>query len=70
MTHMYIMSYHRLIRMYVGVIILGVNTLCRLFCFFELLLMLVKGLKCKWVTVTTRAYEQIQLGASNRETLT
>ncbi len=37
MTHICVMSSHKPIRIYIGVnLILGVNTLYRLFCFFKL----------------------------------
>ena len=45
MTHICVMSSHKPIRIYMGVLILGVNTLYRLFCFFKLFLMVGKGLK-------------------------
>ncbi len=44
MTHICVMSSHKPIRIYIGVLILGVNTLYRLFCFFKLFLMVGKGL--------------------------
>ena len=46
MTHidLCVMSSHKPIRIYMGVLILGVNTLYRLFCFFKLFLMVGKGL--------------------------
>ncbi len=48
MTHICIMSSHKPIRMYMGGLILGVNTLYRLFCFFKLFPMVGKGLmNCK-----------------------
>ncbi len=40
------MSSHKLIRIYMGGLILGVNTLCRFFCFFKLFPMVDKGLNC------------------------
>ncbi len=42
MTHICVMSSHKPIRIYMGGLILGVNT--RLFCFFKLFLMVGKGL--------------------------
>ncbi len=47
MTHIYVMSSHKPapIRIYTGVLILGVNTLYRFFCFFKLFAMVSKGLK-------------------------
>ena len=44
MTHICVMSSHKPILIYMGVLILGVNTLYRLFCFFKLFLMVGKGL--------------------------
>ncbi len=44
MTHICIMSSHKSIRIYMGGLILGVNTLYRLFCFFKLFPMVGKGL--------------------------
>ncbi len=44
MTHMCVMSSHKPIRIYMGFLILGVNTLYRLFCFFKLFPMVGKGL--------------------------
>ncbi len=44
MTHICVMSSHKPIRTYMGGLILGVNTLYRLFCFFTLFLMVGKGL--------------------------
>ncbi len=43
MTHMCVMSSNKPIRMYMGGLILGVNTLYRLFCFFKSFLMVGKG---------------------------
>ncbi len=40
------MSSHKPIRTYMGGLILGVNTLYRLFCFFKLFPMVGKGLQC------------------------
>ncbi len=45
MTHICVMSSHKPIRIYMGGLILGVNTLYRLFCFFKLFPMVDKGLK-------------------------
>ncbi len=45
MTHICVMSSHKPIRMYMGGLILGVNTLYRLFCFFKLFPMVGKGLR-------------------------
>ncbi len=46
MTHICVMSSHKPIRVYMGRgLILGVNTLYRLFCFFKLFPMVGKGLK-------------------------
>ena len=42
--HICVMSSHKPICVYMGVLILGVNTLYRLFCFFKLFLMVGKGL--------------------------
>ncbi len=39
-----VMSSHKPIRIYMGGVILGVNTLYRLFCFFKLFPMVGKGL--------------------------
>ncbi len=44
MTHKCVMSSHKPIRIYMGGLILGVNTLYRLFCFFKLFPMIDKGL--------------------------
>ncbi len=44
MTHIYIMSTHKPIRIYMWGLILGVNILYRLFCFFKLFPMVGKGL--------------------------
>ncbi len=44
MTHICVMSYHKPIRVYMGGLILGVNTLYRVFCFFKLFPMVGKGL--------------------------
>ncbi len=44
MTHTCVMSSHKPIRIYMGGLILGVNTLYRLFCFFKLFPMVGKGL--------------------------
>ncbi len=44
MTHIRVMSSHKPIRIYMGGLILGVNTLYRLFCFFKLFPMVGKGL--------------------------
>ncbi len=44
MTHICVMSSHKPIRIYMGGLILGVNTLYRLFCFFKLFPMVGKGL--------------------------
>ncbi len=44
MTHMCIMSSHKPIRINMGGLIVGVNTLYRLFCFFKLFPMVGKGL--------------------------
>ncbi len=44
MTHICVMSSHKPIRIYVGGLILGVNTLYRLFCFFKPFPMVGKGL--------------------------
>ncbi len=43
--HICVMSSHKPIRIYIGGLILGVNTLYRLFCFFKLFPMVGKGLK-------------------------
>ncbi len=45
MTHICVMSSHKPIRIYMEGLILGVNTLYRLFCFFKLFTMVGKGLK-------------------------
>ncbi len=45
------MSSHKPIRVYMGGLILGVNTLYRLFCFFKLFPMVGKGLKVDAPTV-------------------
>ncbi len=44
MMHMCVMSSHKPIRIYMGGLILGVNTLYRLFCSFKLFPMVGKGL--------------------------
>ena len=44
MTYICVMSSHKPIIIYMGVLILGVNTLYRVFCFFKLFLMVGKGL--------------------------
>ncbi len=44
MTHICVMSSHKPISIYMGGLILGVNTLYRLFCFFKLFPMVGKGL--------------------------
>ncbi len=44
MMHICVMSSHKPIRIYMGVLILGVNTLYRLFYFFKLFPMVGKGL--------------------------
>ncbi len=44
MMHICVMSSHKPIRIYMGGLILGVNTLYRLFCFFKLFPMVGKGL--------------------------
>ncbi len=43
-THICVMSSHKPIIIYMGVLILGVNTLYRLFCFIKLFPMVGKGL--------------------------
>ncbi len=45
MTHICVMSSHKPIRIYMGVLILGINTLYTLFCFFNLFPMVDKGLR-------------------------
>jgi len=42
-THICVMSSHKPIWIYMGGLILGVNTLYRVFCFFKLFLMVGKG---------------------------
>ncbi len=49
MTHICVISSDKPIRMYIGVLILGVNTLYRLFCFFKLFPMVGKGLRTSTV---------------------
>ncbi len=44
MTHICVMSSHKPIRIYMGGLILGANTLYRLFCFFKLFPKVGKGL--------------------------
>ncbi len=44
MTHLSVMSSHKPIRIYMRGLILGVNTLFRLFCFFKMFPMVGKGL--------------------------
>ncbi len=44
MTRIYVMSYHKPIQIYMVGLILGVNTLYRLFCLFKLFPMVGKGL--------------------------
>ncbi len=44
MTHICVMSSHKPIKIYMGGVILGVNTLYRLFCFFKLFPVVGKGL--------------------------
>ncbi len=52
MTHICVMSSHKPIIIYMGGLILGVNTLHRLFCFFKLFPMVGKGLRvCNTGTV-------------------
>ncbi len=41
MTHICVMTTHKPIRIYMGGLILGVNTLYRLFCFLKLVLFLM-----------------------------
>ncbi len=54
MTHICVMSSHKPIRIYMGGLILGVNTLYRLFCFFKLFPMVDKGLiKCMGIEYPT-----------------
>ncbi len=48
MTHICVMSSHKPIRIYMGGLILGVNTLYMLLCFFKLFPMLGKGLNWPW----------------------
>ncbi len=43
MTRICVMSSHKPIGIYIGVLILGGNTLYRLFCFFKLFPMVGKG---------------------------
>ncbi len=43
MTHICVMSSHKPIRIYMGGLILGVNTLYRLFCYLSCFLWSVKG---------------------------
>ncbi len=52
MTHICVMSSHKPIRIYMGGLILCVNTSYRLFCFFKLFPMVGKGLR-----VIAGAYE-------------
>ncbi len=47
MTHICVMSSHKPIRIYMGGLILGINTLYKLFCFFKLFPMVGKGLTLK-----------------------
>ncbi len=44
MTHICVMSSHKPIKIYMGDLVLGVNTLYRLFCFFKLFPVVGKGL--------------------------
>ncbi len=44
MTHICVMSSHKPISIYMGGLILGINTLYRPFCFFKLFPMVGKGL--------------------------
>ncbi len=59
MTHICVMSYHKPIRIYTGGLILGVNTLYRLFCFFKLFPMVGKGLKGHGHDVRVRIFFRI-----------
>ncbi len=52
MTHICVISSHKPIIIYMGGLILGANTLYRLFCFFELLPMVGKGLRDKVIHVS------------------
>ncbi len=56
MTHICVMTSHKPIRIYMGGLILGVNILYRLFCFFKLFPMVVKGLKDTFSTVPNGYY--------------
>ncbi len=47
MTHICVLRSHKPIRIYMGGLILGVNTLYMLFCFFKLFPMVGKGLRVK-----------------------
>ncbi len=76
MTHICVMSCHKPIRIYMGGLILGVNTLYRLFCFLSCFLWSVKNLllytirfyklKPKWGVVyqadPLRVHVQLQVG--------
>ncbi len=52
MTDICVMSSHKPIRIYMWVLILDVNTLYRLFCFFKLFPMVGKGLRNRLGLVT------------------
>ncbi len=53
MTHICVMSSHKPIRIYMGGLILGVNTLYRLCCFFKLFPMVGKGLSSANLTIVS-----------------
>ncbi len=54
MMHIYVMNSHKPIRIYMGGLILGVNSLYRPFCFFKLFPMVGKGLKMKRLVMYAR----------------
>ncbi len=58
MTHICIMRFHKPIRIYLEGLILGVNTLYRLFCFFKLFPMVGKGLTGDYVCIYRNAIQQ------------
>ncbi len=59
MTHMCVMSSHKPIRKYMGGLIIGVNTVYRLFCFFKLIPMVGKGLNIYVLPMLYRCYGEV-----------
>ncbi len=56
------MSSHKLVIIYMGGLILGINTLYRLFCFFKLFPVVCKGLKPSLVEGKPETLEKILPG--------